>query len=51
MGSADKYLGMGRKNHAGIGNLSQGGDTGGFYIWVGDMGDDSLNGTVTGVLQ
>ena len=49
--SADKYLGTGRINHAGVRNLIQGGDTGSFSLWVGDMGDDPLHGTVTGVLQ
>ena len=49
--SADKYLGTGRINHAGVRNLIQGGDTGGFSLWVGDMGDDPLHGTGTGVLQ
>ena len=49
--SADKYLGTGRINHVGVRNLIQGGDTGGFSLWVGDMGDDPLHGTGTGVLQ
>ena len=51
LGSADKYLGTGRINHAGVGNLIQGVDTGGFSLWVGDMGDDPLHGTGTGVLK
>ena len=51
LGSADKCLGTGRINHAGVGNIIQGGDTGGFSLWVGDMGDDPLHGIDTGVLQ
>ena len=49
--SADKYLGTGRINHAGVRNLIQGGDTGGFSLWVGDMGDDPLHKTGTWVIQ
>ena len=44
VGSDDKYLGTGRVNHAGVGNLIQGGDTGGFYLWVRDVDDDPLHG-------
>ena len=44
VGLADKYLGTGSINHTGVGKLIQGGDTGGFYLLVGDVGDDPLNG-------
>ena len=49
--SADKYLGTGRMNNAGVRSLIQGGDTGGFSIWVGDMGDNPLHGTGTGIIK
>ena len=50
--SADKCLGTGRINHAGVGNLIQGGDIEGcFSLWVGDMGDDPLHKTGTWVIQ
>ena len=42
---ADKLFGMGRINHAGVGKLIQGGDTGVSSLWVGDVGDDPLHGT------
>ena len=48
--SADKYLGTGRINHSGIGNLIQGDGTGGFYLWVGDVGDNPPHGMGPGVL-
>ena len=44
MVSADKYLGMGRINHAGVGSLIQGSDTGGSYLWEGDFGDKPPHG-------
>ena len=44
MGLAKKYLGTARINHVVFRNLIQGGDTGGFSIWVRDVGDDSLHG-------
>ena len=51
LGSAEKYLGTGRINHAVVGNLTQGVDAGGFSPWVGDVGDELLQGTGTAVLQ
>ena len=49
--SADKYLGTGRINHTGVGNLIQVSDTYGFSLWVGYVGDDHLYGMGPGVLQ
>ena len=43
MGLAKNYLGTGRINHVVVRNLIQGGDTGGFSLWVGDVVDDPLN--------
>ena len=51
MVSADKYLGTGRINHTGVGNLIQVSDTYGFSLWVGYVGDDHLYGMGPGVLQ
>ena len=48
VGSSDKYLGTGSINHAGVGNLIKGSDTGGYYLWVVDMGYDPLHGMVSG---
>ena len=48
MGSADKDLGMGRIKHAGVGNLFQGGGTGGSYLWLVDVGDDPPHETGPG---
>ena len=50
MVSTDKYLGTGRVNHAGVGNLIQSGDTGGYSIWVGDVVDEPLHGMGPGVI-
>ena len=50
MGSSDKYLGTGSINHAGVGNLIKGGDTGGSSLWDGDIDDNPLHGMVSGVL-
>ena len=44
LGLADKYLGTGRINHAGIRNLIKDSDPGGFSLWVGDVGDDPPHG-------
>ena len=38
--SADEDVGMGRIKHAGVGDLFQGGGTGGSYLWFGYVGDD-----------
>ena len=48
--SAEKYLGTGRMNHAGVGSLIQDGDTGGSSIWEGDLGDKPPHGMSPGVL-
>ena len=48
MGSSDEDFGIGRSKHAGVGDLFQGGGTGGYYIWFGDVGDDSLHETGLG---
>ena len=48
--SADKYLGMGRINHAGVRSLIQVGDTGGSSLWKGDVGDKPPQGMGPGVL-
>ena len=50
MVSADKYLGTGRINHAGVRSLIQGGDTGGSSLWEGDVGDKPPHGMVAGLL-
>ena len=50
VGSSDKYLGTGSINHAGVGNLIEGGDTGGSSLWDGDIDDNPLHGMVSGVL-
>ena len=49
--SADKYLGTGRIDHAGVGNLIQSGDTDSSFFWVGDVGDEPLNGMGPGVIK
>ena len=49
--SADKYLGTGRINNAGVGSLIQGGDTGGSSLWEGDVGDKPPHGMGPGVLK
>ena len=48
--SADKYLGAGRINNAGVGSLIQGGDTESSSLWEGDVGDKPPYGMVPGVL-
>ena len=48
--SADKYLGTGRINHAGVESLIQCGDTGGSFLWEGDVGDKPPHGMGPGVL-
>ena len=48
VGLADKYLGTGGINNAGVGKLIQGGDIGSFSLWVGDVGDNPLHGTGLG---
>ena len=49
--SADKYLGTGRINHAGVGSLIQGVDTGNYFIWEGDVGDEPLHGMGPGLIK
>ena len=49
--SAEKYLGTGRINHTGVGSLIQGGDTDSSFLWVGDVGDETLHGMGPGVLK
>ena len=44
VGLDDKYLGTGRINHTGVGNLIQGGDTGSFSILVRYVGDNPSHG-------
>ena len=51
LGSAEKYLGTGRINHAGVGSLIQGGDTDSYFLWVRDVGDEPLHGMGPGVLK
>ena len=51
VGSAEKYLGTGRINHAGVRSLIQGGDTSSSFLCVGDMGDEPLHGMGPGCLN
>ena len=51
VGSAEKYIGKGRINHAGVGSLIQGGDTGSSFLWEGDVGDEPPHGMVPGALK
>ena len=51
VGSDEKYLGAGRINHAGVGSLIQGGDTGSSFLWEVDVGDEPLHGMGPGVLK
>ena len=44
MGLAKNYLGTGRINNMVVSNLIQGGNKGGFSLWVRDVGDDPLHG-------
>ena len=44
VGLDDKNIGTGGTNHAGAGNLIQGGDTGSFSILVRDVGDNPPHG-------
>ena len=44
MGLSKNHLGTGRINHVVVRNLIQGGDTGGFSLWVGDVGGYPLHG-------
>ena len=44
MGLDKNYLGTGRINHVVVRNLIQDSDTGGFSLWVGDVGYDPLHG-------
>ena len=44
MVSAEKYLGTGTINHAVLGSLIQGGDTGGSSLWGEYVGDNPLHG-------
>ena len=36
---------------AGVGDVFQGGDSVGAYLWIGDLGDDLLNGSGFGVFS
>ena len=42
VGYVDKFLVTGRGKHTGVGNIFQGGGSGGYPLWVGDVGADPL---------
>ena len=46
--SADNDFGTGRSKYVGVGDIFQGGGTGGSYPWVEDVSDDPLHETGPG---
>ena len=49
LGYVVKNISTGRGKHAGAGGIFQVGGSWGYYIWVGDVGDDPSHGPGPGV--